>query len=110
MEADLSEYHQVDYLDRWRGGLTLRRIWVLLRWLPEQSRVAGIIRDGPLWTIEAHLLDDLRVALTSTKKKRAQSHPSRPAPRSQADPQMVERRRRATEAFAERRRRAKQAD
>lgn len=73
MEADLLHYYNVDYLDRWRGRLTLRRIFVLVRNLPSDSSVWAALRDGPDWTLEAHLLDDLRLALTGSKP-----HPTRP--------------------------------
>lgn len=86
MEADLIRFYGVDYRDRWRysGGirrLTLRRLWVLVRFLPEESAVARIGRNGAaVWSVEAHLLDDIRMALTGTKKKPAKPHSERPQP------------------------------
>ena len=47
--------------------------------LPPESAVAGIVREGKLhWTLEAHLLDDLRMAMTGSKKNPAKPHPMRP--------------------------------
>lgn len=107
MEADLLRFYQVDLLDRWRGRLSLRRIRNLVFGLPPDSNVGGILRDGPLWSVEAHLLDELRMAVTSTGKHRAQPHPSRPTGTSRpTDPRVVMRRKRAAERFAERRRAA----
>jgi hypothetical protein len=36
---------------------------------------------GTWWSIEAHLLDDVRMALVHTKKRAAQAHPARPTGR-----------------------------
>lgn len=71
----------IDYRDRWRGGLTLRRIGLLIRRLPPESSVGAVARDGkPWWTLTDHLIDDLRMSLTGTKKKPAKPHPLRPRP------------------------------
>lgn len=45
MEADLARYYQIELADLWRGRLSLRRLFVLLRWLPYESAVAQIERD-----------------------------------------------------------------
>ncbi|MCV7255691.1 hypothetical protein H7J86_26350 [Mycobacterium hackensackense] len=54
--SDLRTFRNVDYLDRWRGGLTLRQIWVYVRRLPPESALA-IARNGgrELWT-KQHIL------------------------------------------------------
>ena len=81
VEADLLRYYQVDYLDRWRGGLSLRRLRNLLFNLPPDSATSTALRGGTAWwPVEAHLIDDLRIALTSTKKDTSKPHPARPQP------------------------------
>lgn len=91
MEADLARFYGIDYRDRWRGGLTLRRLGALVRYLPPDAAVVAIGRQGdPHWSIEAHLLDDLRMVWTSTDKKPAKPHPSRPKPQpKKADPRKL---------------------
>lgn len=85
MEADLQRFYGIDLRDRWRldeagrRALTLRRLRVLISYLPEDSALAAAERGGkPHWTVEAHLLDDLRIVLTNTKKDPAKRHPARP--------------------------------
>lgn len=80
-------YHRIDYLDRWRQDesgwrkLTLRRLYVLLRHLPPDSATGTAARGGEAhWSIEAHLIDDLRVAMTGSKEKPSKRHPARPRP------------------------------
>lgn len=104
MEADLQRFYGVDVRDRWRRTetdvpeLTLRRLWVLIAHVPAHAATADALRKQPAWSIEAHLLDDLRMVLTSTEKKAAKPHPERPRPApSRPDPHKVAdaRRRRA---------------
>ncbi|AHJ86300.1 hypothetical protein 32HC_22 [Mycobacterium phage 32HC] len=54
--SDLKTFRNVDYLDRWRGDLTLRQIWVYVRRLPPTSALA-IARNGghELWTKQSIL-------------------------------------------------------
>lgn len=84
MEADLLRFYGIDYRDRWRTVdgrrvLTLRRLWNLWRHLPSESACALILRDGlPHWSLEAHLLDDLRITTTGSKKNPSKPHPMRP--------------------------------
>jgi hypothetical protein len=78
VEADLQRFYGIDYRDRWRGGLTLRRLLVLIRHLPEESALTVALADGMRWSLEAHLLDDLRMWLTGSKKQPAKPHPARP--------------------------------
>ncbi|MBM4489500.1 hypothetical protein GS937_01565 [Rhodococcus hoagii] len=65
MEADLNRFHQTDLRDLWRPGggesqLTLRRLFVLIRYLPADSALAIDESDGRVpWTITDHLLADL---------------------------------------------------
>lgn len=90
VEADLLRFYQVDYLDRWRFDgegrrlLTLRRIWVLIKALPEESRLAQMVH-GPIvtrWDVADHLLDDLRMTVERLGGvKKPQRHPSRPKPK-----------------------------
>jgi len=88
VEADLQRYYNVDYRDRWRRHsdgvrrLTLRRIWVLLSHLPPDSAIAAIERDGQMWwSLEAHLLDDVRMTIeavnTEKGKPKPRPHPDR---------------------------------
>ncbi|GAS94432.1 Gp17 [Mycolicibacterium canariasense] len=54
--SDLKTYRNVDYLDRWRGDLTLRQIWVYIRRLPSDSSLARACNGGhELWT-KQHIL------------------------------------------------------
>jgi hypothetical protein len=90
VEADLQRFYGIDYRDRWRFDengarrLTLRRIFVLVQHLPPESAIADLARDGkPHWSIEAQLLDDLRVSLTGSKDRPSRPHPARPKPSTQ---------------------------
>ena len=47
MEADLQHHYQVDLRDLWRGGLTLRRLRVLLDGLPPDSLWWTAMRHRP---------------------------------------------------------------
>lgn len=57
--------------------MPLRRLLVLIRHLPAESALAHAVH-GSHWSVEAHLLDDVRMALTHSKKHPAKPHPSRP--------------------------------
>lgn len=99
MEADLQRFYQVDYRDRWRGDLTLRRLLVLVTHLPPESATAGLMRDGkPMWTGEMHLLDDLRMAMTTSTKHKSKPHPQRPKATAKRRKDSPERRRKLTAA------------
>ncbi len=75
MEADLQRFHGVDLGDLWRGGLSVRRLSVLLAHLPPGSAVWAIENDLPYgWTLTDVLLTDLFHAFTG------QPHPARPKP------------------------------
>lgn len=75
MEADLAHWYQIDYRDRWRGDLTLRRLKVLIQHLPADCAVNRSVGEPLHWGVEAHLLDDLRMTLVG---KKAKPHPQRP--------------------------------
>jgi hypothetical protein len=75
VEADLARWYNIDYRDRWRGDLTLRRLLVLIRYLPDESALSTLMRKAPAWSVEAHLLDELRIAIQGRKGK---PHPARP--------------------------------
>lgn len=113
VEADLQRFYQVDYRDRWRKDehgrplLTVRRLYVLLLHLPSTSALADLQRNGkPDWSLEAHLLDDIRMTLQHTDKKRPpQPHPARP--RGRATPRKDTPQRRAKIADARRRAQAR---
>ena len=83
--------------------MTLRRIKLLIEHLPPTSALATVVRDGPLWSLEAHLLDDLRMVWTSTKEKPAKPAPGRfpAATKPAVDPEML---RKARARMAERQR------
>lgn len=69
VESDLSQYHQIDYRDRWRFDpngrrlLTLRMIAVRVRRLPPDSACA-IESGGSGWRIGDYLLAHLFQATT----------------------------------------------
>ena len=79
LEADLLE-RGIDLLDHWRGTLTLRRLLVLYRWLPEASAVRRWER-GTEWTV-AHDIADLhrRAYLSANGVKDPPAHPAAPPP------------------------------
>jgi hypothetical protein len=64
VEADLARYYHVDYRDRWAAErpLTLRRIAVLLRYLPAGAATYDVL-DIAVWARTDHLLDDVRRTL-----------------------------------------------
>ena len=105
MEADLSRYHRVDLLDLWRRPrrLTYRKVLALVSQLPPDSATASALRGGkPWWSIEAELLDHLRMnqlALGRVPVEKIQPHPLSPA----AEPAGIEPRKLAAlRAVAER--------
>lgn len=63
IEADLEREYRRDLADLWRGRMTPRKLWVLIRGLPPDGptarRLAGV--DGPLshWRITDALLGRL---------------------------------------------------
>lgn len=63
LEADLIE-RGLDLLDYWRGTLSLRRLLVVYRWLPEGSAVrrweAGFHPGHPGWTVAHDIADRQR--------------------------------------------------
>jgi len=65
IEADLRRFHRVDLRDLWRPGggssqLTLRLLYVLIRYLPADSALAIADSGGQQpWTLTDHLLADL---------------------------------------------------
>ena len=77
MESDLSQYHHIDYRDRWRFDtdghrrLTLRMIAVRIKHLPIDSALAMATgSDG--WTLADHLLADVYRAVAG------EVHPGKP--------------------------------
>lgn len=46
VEADLLRYFREDLRDLWRGGLSYRRLWVLLKHLPADSSTQTKLRDA----------------------------------------------------------------
>src|SRR5690606_4584172 len=70
----------IDFRDFYRGSLSLRRIAVMIRWLPDSSAVNTLARDGfPEWSATAQVVDDLRrVFLMSKQVKDPAPHPMSP--------------------------------
>ncbi|MET9712414.1 hypothetical protein ACFW3Z_22610 [Nocardiopsis alba] len=71
MEADLARYYRIDLGDLWRGGLTLRRLAVLVRHLPPDAATMSEL-GGDGWTLSHYLQADLVHATTG------QPHPADP--------------------------------
>ena len=85
MESDLSQYHHIDYRDRWRFGpdgrrlLTLRMIAVRVSYLPPDA--ACVTKSGGSgWHIGDYLLADLFHATTG------KPHPALPTSSPIANP------------------------
>lgn len=75
MEADLLRFYNVDLADLWRGGLTLRRLSVLVQNLPPGSACWSRVNEVPYgWTLTDFLLADIFHAFAG------EPHPSRPKP------------------------------
>lgn len=70
MEADLQRYYQVDYRDRWRGDLTLRRLHVLVTNLPAESSTSAALNGGfvPLSRSESLLAEVWQAAARSKRR------------------------------------------
>lgn len=103
----------VDLLDHWRypagdpRHLTLRRICVLVRWLPPGNPVERA-EGGRYWTPEMQITDDVRRAINGLAgDKDPKPHPLSPASDIKGRPVSPERQRalQRTRARAERRRR-----
>lgn len=77
VEADLHRWYHIDLVDLWRGRLSLRKVGVLVRHLPSEAATIEKLTGNPGWSLEAILLDDLRMALTGSKERRAKPHPTR---------------------------------
>jgi len=80
VEADLQIHCGIDFRDFFRGRLSLRRIAVMLRWLPETAATAHLSREGmPPWGATEQLLDDLRQMYLATHGvKNPGPHPMSP--------------------------------
>lgn len=129
VEADLSQYHGLDYRDRWRYDevvtpsgrrvhlrkLTTRMIYARIRHLPPTSALAIFYNGGKWpWSLTDHLIADLwHEQEVARIGKKAKDHPARPrvSAASKAGPdrdrRMRDAKRRARqEAAARNRRRA----
>lgn len=82
MEADLHWRFHVDLTDLWRGGLSLRKLSVLIAHLPPESATLRALAKLPPssdgWDVHAFLLSDLYFAFTG------EVHPSRPQVQKQS--------------------------
>lgn len=79
MEADLQRFYRIDYRDRWRGDLTLRRIWVLIHHLPGDSASARAL-GGPGLDTTHVLLADVFAALVGKPHPLRNVTPAAPSP------------------------------
>jgi len=85
VESDLSQYHGLDYRDRWQFGpdgrrlLTLRMIAVRVRYLPLDSACA-VASGGSGWRTEHYLAAHLFQATTG------KAHPALPKSSPIANP------------------------
>lgn len=83
----------MDLADYWRGGLSLRRLSVLVHNLPADAALARKAQDvAPGWDTHAFLLADLFYALTG------EHHPARPQPKDPGKATRAATLRRALEA------------
>jgi hypothetical protein len=46
VEADLLRYYSIDLMDLWRGGLSFRRLALLIRYLPSESWTQTELRNA----------------------------------------------------------------
>ena len=94
MEADLQRYYGVDLRDLWRGGLSLRRMGVLVVGLPAESLTMSALMplipeggesDKPdrQWSTEAQLLASVVDAVTSLTHVYVAGHSKTSPPRWQ---------------------------
>lgn len=106
MEADLQRYYQIDYRDRWRGDLTLRRLSVLVRHLPPGSATSTALNGGdPEWTRSEVLLTDLWSAWAGKEHPRiAEARKKGKRSRRSWSAQRLDRYRRARQRARERKR------
>ena len=75
IEADLQRFYGIDLGDLWRGGLSARRLSVLIAHLPPGSATWSVLHNIPAgWQLTDFLLADLYQAFTGKE------HPSRPKP------------------------------
>lgn len=100
VESDLSQFHHIDYRDRWRRDqdgvrrLTLRMIYVRVVLLPPTSALSLHFSNGcSVWDLHAHILADLVRAWTGAE------YPNRPGGEPEPDPAVTaERERKRTES------------
>lgn len=91
LEADLLE-RGIDLLDYWRGTLSLRRLLVLYRWLPETSAVRRWER-GTEWTVAHDIADQARQqALLVSGVDAAEVRPHWASPTARAEAEAAEQR------------------
>lgn len=84
LEADLLE-RGIDLLDYWRGNLSLRRLLVLYRWLPEASAVRRWER-GTEWTVAHDIADwHRREAAAAAGVDNPGPHPASPEAKAAAE-------------------------
>lgn len=71
----MQRFYGVDLADLWRGGLSVRRLAVLIAGLPPESATSAAVAGRPAgWTVEALVVADVFHAVTG------KPHPSRPGP------------------------------
>lgn len=73
VEADLQRYYGVEYADRFRGVLTVRRLLVLVQGLPQESLFKSATSEVLPTSVEAQLLMEVIESLSG------KAHPRRTA-------------------------------
>ena len=73
VEADLQRYYGVRYADRFTGGMTIRRLLVLVQGLPQESLFKSVTSEVLPTSVEAQLLMEIAESL------HGKSHPRRTA-------------------------------
>jgi hypothetical protein len=107
VEHDLSRFHQTDLRGLWTTPrvLTVRRVAVMLRYLPETSAVR-IVQRGSDWTRQDGLLDAIGMQIAASRGvpvKDIKPHPASPlAARTGPDPKALAAQERAKKRHAAR--------
>ena len=80
MEADLQRYYQIDLSDLYHGKLSLRRLSVLVAYLPPGSATWAAQNDITFgWSLTDFLITDLFHATSG------EPHPARPTGKEKAE-------------------------
>jgi hypothetical protein len=89
LEADLQHHYRIDLRDLWRGGLSLRRLGVLVKGLPPESLTVSALADQVdpdrlaepeferRWSVDQHLLAGVMDAVNALHHSYSQAHSKR---------------------------------